>query len=60
MNALHGSESDLRYAIERVGDGTPAWLYVLLEHQSTPDQVAAGGAGSVAGIDNVWQIARIH
>ena len=28
---LRGSESDLLYAIERAGDGAPAWLYVLLE-----------------------------
>ena len=35
---LRDSESDLLYAIEREGDGAPAWLYVLLEHQSTPDR----------------------
>ena len=34
---LSDSESDLLYAIERKGGGAPAWLYVLLEHQSTPD-----------------------
>ena len=34
---LRDSESDLLYAIERKADGAPAWLYVLLEHQSTPD-----------------------
>ena len=34
---LRDSESDLLYAIERTADGAPAWLYVLLEHQSTPD-----------------------
>ena len=34
---LRDSESDLLYAIERKGGGAPAWLYVLLEHQSTPD-----------------------
>ncbi len=33
---LRDSESDLLYAIERKGGGAPAWLYVLLEHQSTP------------------------
>ena len=34
---LRDSESDLLYAIERTAGGAPAWLYVLLEHQSTPD-----------------------
>ena len=34
---LRDSESDLLYAIRRKADGAPAWLYVLLEHQSTPD-----------------------
>ena len=34
---LRDSESDLLYAIERKSGGAPAWLYVLLEHQSTPD-----------------------
>ena len=34
---LRDSESDLLYAIERKGGGAPAWLYVLLEHRSTPD-----------------------
>ena len=34
---LRDSESDLLYAIERKVDSAPAWLYVLLEHQSTPD-----------------------
>ena len=35
---LRASESDLLYAIRRTADGAPAWLYVLLEHQSTPDR----------------------
>ena len=26
-----------QYAIRRKAGGAPAWLYVLLEHQSTPD-----------------------
>ena len=34
---LRDSESDLLYAIRRKADGAPAWVYVLLEHQSTPD-----------------------
>ncbi len=34
---LRDSESDLLYAIRRTADGAAAWLYVLLEHQSTPD-----------------------
>ena len=34
---LRDSESDLLYAIRRTADGASAWLYVLLEHQSTPD-----------------------
>ena len=34
---LRDSESDLLYAIRRKSDGAAAWLYVLLEHQSTPD-----------------------
>ena len=34
---LRGSESDLLYAIEREA-GDAAWLYVLLEHQSTADR----------------------
>ena len=31
---LRDSESDLLYAVERTAGGAPAWLYVLLEHQS--------------------------
>ena len=34
---LRESESDLLYAIQRKAGGAPVWLYVLLEHQSTPD-----------------------
>ena len=34
---LRDSESDLLYEIKRKADGAPAWLYLLLEHQSTPD-----------------------
>ena len=36
-NRLRDSESDLLYTICRTSGGAPAWLYVLLEHQSTPD-----------------------
>ena len=32
---LRATESDLLYSIRRRADGAPAWLYVLLEHQST-------------------------
>ena len=32
---LRPTESDLLYSIRRRADGAPAWLYVLLEHQST-------------------------
>ena len=32
---LRASESDLLYAIRRRADGARAWVYVLLEHQST-------------------------
>ena len=35
---LRGSESDLLFAIERSADDPPGWLYVLLDHQSRPDQ----------------------
>ena len=34
---LRDSESDLLFAARRKAGGVPAWLYVLLEHQSTPD-----------------------
>ena len=33
---LRDSESDLLYAVQRKANAAPAWLYVLLEHQSTP------------------------
>ena len=35
---LRDSESDLLYAVRRKTDDAPAWLYVLLEHRSTPDR----------------------
>ena len=35
---LRDSESDLLFAVQRKAGGEPAWLYVLLEHQSTPDR----------------------
>src|SRR5918996_529656 len=35
---LRGSETDLLYEIERVSSQDTVWLYVLLEHQSTPDR----------------------
>ena len=34
---LRESESDLLYMIRRKAGGAPAWLYVLLEYQSTAD-----------------------
>ena len=35
---LRASEADLLYAVRRKVDDTPAWMYVLFEHQSTPDR----------------------
>ena len=35
---LRDSESDLLFLIRRKTDAAPVWLYVLLEHQSTPDE----------------------
>ena len=35
---LRDSESDLLYLIRRKANAAPVWLYVLLEHQSTPDE----------------------
>ena len=35
---LRDSESDLLYAVRLKAGDVPAWLYVLLEHQSTPDR----------------------
>ena len=36
-DALRESESDLLYEVAHGDDGERVWLYVLLEHQSTPD-----------------------
>ena len=33
-----GSEADLLFSVERAGSDTPVLVYVLLEHQSTPDR----------------------
>ena len=35
---LRDSQSDLLFAIDRAAGDPPAWLYVLLEHQSQPDR----------------------
>lgn len=35
---LRDSQSDLLFAIDRASGDPPAWLYVLLEHQSQPDR----------------------
>ena len=35
---LRDTESDLLYSIKRKAGAPPAWLYVLLEHQSRPDR----------------------
>ena len=35
---LRRSETDFLYEVERVGDDASLWLYILLEHQSTPDR----------------------
>src|SRR5215831_12668492 len=36
--ALRASEADFLYEVERVSHEGSLWLYVLLEHQSTPDR----------------------
>ena len=35
---LRASEADFLYEIERISDEESVWIYVLLEHQSTPDR----------------------
>jgi predicted transposase/invertase (TIGR01784 family) len=35
---LRASEADFLYEIERISDEEAVWIYVLLEHQSTPDR----------------------
>jgi predicted transposase YdaD len=35
---LRASEADFLYEIERISDEGSVWIYVLLEHQSTPDR----------------------
>jgi predicted transposase/invertase (TIGR01784 family) len=35
---LRASEADFLYEIEHVSSEEPVWIYVLLEHQSTPDR----------------------
>ena len=35
---LRGSEADLLYEVEQVSGEDSVWIYVLLEHQSTPDR----------------------
>jgi predicted transposase YdaD len=35
---LRRSETDFLYEVERVGSDTSLWLYILLEHQSSPDR----------------------
>ena len=35
---LLDTESDLLFSIRRKASAPPAWLYVLLEHQSRPDR----------------------
>jgi hypothetical protein len=35
---LRGSEADLLYEVEQVLSQDVVWLYILLEHQSTPDR----------------------
>jgi hypothetical protein len=35
---LRGSEADLLYEVEQISSQDAVWLYVLLEHQSTPDR----------------------
>ena len=35
---LHRSETDFLYQVEYLGSRTSLWLYILLEHQSSPDR----------------------
>jgi predicted transposase/invertase (TIGR01784 family) len=35
---LRESEADLLYEVEHVSSETVLWVYILLEHQSTPDR----------------------
>jgi predicted transposase YdaD len=35
---LRRSETDFLYEVERIGVDASLWLYILLEHQSTPDR----------------------
>ena len=35
---LRRSETDFLYEVERIGDDASLWLYILLEHQSSPDR----------------------
>ena len=35
---LRGSEADLLYEVEHVSGEASLWVYMLLEHQSTPDR----------------------
>ena len=34
---LQGSQSDLLYQVEHTATGRPVWMYLLFEHQSSPD-----------------------
>ena len=35
---LRGSEADFLYEVEHISGETSLWLYILLEHQSSPDR----------------------
>src|SRR5690554_2225348 len=35
---LRGSEADLLYEVELASGGESLWIYILFEHQSTPDR----------------------
>ena len=35
---LHRSETDFLYQVQYLGSSTSLWLYILLEHQSSPDR----------------------
>ena len=35
---LRRSETDFLYEVEHIGDDASIWLYILLEHQSSPDR----------------------
>ena len=50
-DAWHDSEADLLFSVEREGgDAVPVLLYVLLEHQSTPDRKGVRRGSAARGV----------